>query len=115
MLRLDGVEGREREILEERIRIGAFVGGGGHGRSGAVDGDGRFAAAVETEGEGSGPERAREGFRWAMRFGGGDGEEAAPVVGIEGSRKAADGEGASERSEEHHGGYEEEAEPSSVP
>lgn len=104
MLRIHGVEGGEREFLEERIRIEALVGGGGHGGSGAVDGDGRFAAAVEAEGEGSRPERAREGFRWAAEFGGGGGEEAAPMVANGGSRKTAEGEGASDGSEQHHGG-----------
>lgn len=75
MLGLDGVEGREVEVPQEGIALDAGVGhgrspgsdrrgGGGGGGGGAGGGEGprRGAAArvSEAEGEGGGPERARE-------------------------------------------------------
>lgn len=73
MLGLDGVEGREVEVPQEGIALDAGVGhgrspgsdrrgGGGGGGAGGGEGPRRGAAArvSEAEGEGGGPERARE-------------------------------------------------------
>lgn len=65
MIRLDGIEGGEDEVLEEGVGIETVVGRHGGEGGGAEGGGGRgggFREAVEAKGEGGGPERTGERF-----------------------------------------------------